>query len=270
MSADASKRTWNLRAVLVAVAAFAISGCQATKTAPAAEVSASIYREALRASVIRDQPWKPMRVTREETEDPLVWRNRMYRYEYRPGKDDAGSLLEAARKGDALAMGKLDFYVREFDPKWSHRFELKKMQAMRRGLKGIAIFYSETRQTRRLRSDRRAIELALQQIEDEAERGSLTDAVVLYQFCGTLAETKHEMPECSNLSASAKALELIAAHHGSRVLKNVAAFEAVRLGQGRERQRSLSGSYYPHTPQGWSPSHALKRPTGTSNLPQEN
>jgi hypothetical protein len=268
MSKNSSKLTGSSCAVLMAVITSVFSACQATKTLPSETSSVSFYREALRAFVNREQPWKPMRVTRDNTEDPVAWRNQMYRFEFRPGEDDAGSLLEAARKGDAIAMSKLDFYVLQLDPNWSHRFEIKKMLAMRRGLEGIARFYSEIKNIRRLREDYRAIELALQQIESGAERGSLTDAVVLYQFCGTLAETPHQLPACTNLSASAKALELIAAHHGSIALKNVVAFEVIRLGYGR--QMSLSGDYYPHTPQGWAPSHALNHKTEALNLIQQN
>ncbi len=197
-----------------------------------------------------------MRTTREEVEAPEVWRNQRHRFEYRPDEDVAGTLLAEARKGNAVAMSKLEFYVREFEPNWSHRFELKKMQALRRGVAGIARFYSETRQARALRIERRAIELALQQIEGDAEQGSLIDAVVFYQFCGSLAETKHELPGRSNLGASAKALELIASHSGISVMKKVAASEALRLGFAQ--QQFLNGDYYPHTPEGWAPTKALK------------
>jgi hypothetical protein len=218
----------------------------------------------LRASAIRDQPWKELPTTTEDVEALEDWMKRARRFEYNPDEDVANNLLAEARKGNGVAMSKLEFYIQQFKPNWSHRFELKKMLAVRRGISGIATFYSETRRARALKGERRSIELAMRQIENEAEQGSLIDAVVLYQFCGSLAETQHELPANSNLSASAKALELIATYSGIKVMRNVAAFEAVRLGFAQNE--FLSGNYYPHTPRGWTPSHTVKGNKGTDDM----
>ncbi len=229
---------------------FLVVGCGSLNEADTSLVAERSYVAVMLEAVRKETPWQASGSGSAVVMRPETWRKLQKKYEFRQGIDDPYSLLQQARAGDSVAMVKLESFLHT-EKRWPYRFEVYRMLAFRRGVSGIAKFYVELKSANALRRERRAIERGTDLLMDEATRGSVPHAIALYQFCGSITEMGESFPLGNTKAISAKCLDIIDSRGGSRLLRNVATNEAMRLGFAQSH--FLSGEYYPHTPPGWQP-----------------
>lgn len=210
-----------------------------------------LFVQVMLDDVERSAPWKERPPSHAEPASCDVINTWLSCLEFDKRTDHPKALLLRARNGDSLALAKLGSYVMQHNPHWGYRFEVERMQALRRGVKGVTRYYGETKEARRALEDRRLIEEAVRQMEKRAESDSLACAVALYQFCGSLNETGESLPWGGNEELSAKWLERVYQLAGKKAFAAIVSDEVARMGLVQAEFRT--GKYYPHTPPGWTP-----------------
>lgn len=100
---------------------------------------------------LESNPWresKPIILCQDEIErrsnaDREYWTKWITEKEYNPKTDflKVPGWLAAARKGDYNAVHKLNSYIHD-NPKWRHRFEIRKMLSDKQGAAGVAGYYA--------------------------------------------------------------------------------------------------------------------------------
>jgi hypothetical protein len=212
--------------------------------------SVGAYASEILSDVYRKKPWLRRSSSGGETiYDSKAVAERRWKFEFKKGKDDPNDLLSAARTGDLLALGKLEYYYTQVNENWRFRFEVKKMMALRRGVGGIAGFYVECKSNKRRSRESRLIEQAIKTIEVEALRGSLAHAAALYQFCGSLDQVGETLPGGDIKILAEKWLERVFIIGGEEAFSNVVKYELMRM--GLVQSEFLKGDYFPHTRSDW-------------------
>lgn len=243
----------SIRIALTVLAAgwFCHCNCLTRPNCDVGKNDSRIFIEAIINDVERNTPWKRSKPSNDEIESPTVVQHRLLGLEFDKNMESPNDLLIRARKGDKVAMAKLESYIMQHDPTWTYRFEVQRMLALLRGIDGIARYYTKTKNQQRLFKDRRLIERSIRDIEHEALHGNWIYAIALYQFCGSLSQMGERLPWGDNQALSAKWLEKIYQLKGRDVFVSVVKNEAKRM--GFSQNKFLDGTFYPHTPCDWAP-----------------
>lgn len=134
---------------------------------------------------IGDSPWRPPQVPMEEQQPGEALKAELELQGFDPQKDRVDELMRRGRRGDLLAIAKLQDYLFE-NQATEHRFNILEITA-KHGINEVACYYAaliEDGGSNDLRME--VIEDAIELLMSESESGGVRQSLALYRLFGDL------------------------------------------------------------------------------------